>query len=947
MGRTRRSRLRTARCWTNYSFEADDQAIPGWSFALQDGAKGGFAIDHSRGRSGLKSLRLTKSNGVGALVLRTAEPVMVAPGSEVLTFRVHFQAEGASPSSLLLLRFEDENGNLIWDDTGLHGGAGWQSQSILRNTPGQFWDRRMIMVRRGDQPRKFFLNILVLGNPVTVWLDDIEFPAPPWSAAASGPTWPQPAVTLAEALKTIAARPALDAKVETVNDHAVLKVNGQPASPVLYMSTNGYFGDFKQMAADGGINFQTVVVSYSNLASKHNPANGSYPFGRPLWTDSGKHDFAPAFRLLENAIRHCPAANLVLGVYVEFPADYIDKNPDQAWVNAKGEKLYGTAMHVAGFADKLPEGMRWWPSPYSRKAQEATGNLLREFVSELKAKPYGKIVAGTFISGGHDGQFFLPERDFSVHCRAAWQEYLRGRYRTDEALAAAWNQPGMTFVQAEIPPKKPGPAAAGGNEMFFSPASFRPFADFNEFEGRMVWLQPEYYAGIVKEEIGRDIFALTYCMGGGLRSNFTTFLESKVLDGFIAQPFYEYRYPGYSGGLNAAYETFSRHGKLVVKELDTRNWMRGITDELDTMRIATPLSLDHFKATIFKEIGQMLAHYQGYWWYDIGANAYRHPDAMRVIRQAKVVTDEVFPRLPQDSFAPEVAFVHSLKSPFWGIPRMWYGADHFPTWCIDWMNLDLATTGVPIAHYFLEDIVSNPGRVAKAKVLVFVNTYYLTAAETAFINQTFKRDGKFLVWHYAPGYVTERDIDLKALASLVGMNVETDSETMRMRPIAVPGVDPLAAGLKPLQGAGDSVRCFFDSSESGDPMKLFCQRFRINDPAAVTLAKYHEDGQSAIAVKRFGNYTSVYVAAVGGLSPELLNNIAREAGAFVASKPGPVINLNGNFISIHGVAGGKHTINLPHTADVYDPFTGQVVAKQADKFELDIMPQKSYWFVLR
>ncbi|MDD5706312.1 MAG: hypothetical protein PHR35_10320 [Kiritimatiellae bacterium] len=436
-------------------------------------------------------------------------------------------------------------------------------------------------------------------------------------------------------------------------------------------------------------------------------------------------------------------------------------------------------------------------------------------------------------------------------------------------------------------------------------------------------------------------------MGGGWQRYFSYFLGSKTLDGFVPQPFYQFRQPGYSGGINGAYETFSRHGKFVIKELDTRNWMRGMTDELDTMRIGTPLSLDHFRATVLKEIGQMLAHYQGYWWYDIGANAYRHPEALRVIRQVKDVGDELYARMPMDPFVPEVAFIYSGKSLGWGKPRMWRGASHFPTWCIDYMDLDLATAGVPIGHYFMEDILNDPGRVSKARVVVFMNTYHLTAAERAFIDKEFKRDRKILIWHYAPGYLTETDIDLKAIAKLVEMNVEADNQALRARAIAIPGHDPLAAGLKPLQGIGDSTRCFFDISENGDYLQLFCQRFWINDPDSLTLATYHEDGKSAIAAKRLKEFTSIYVASPGGLSPELLNNAAREAGAFVASRPGPVIDLNGNFISIHGVAGGRYSINLPRIADVCDPFTGKIIATQADRFEITIVPQKTYWFLLR
>ncbi|MDD5706070.1 MAG: hypothetical protein PHR35_09100, partial [Kiritimatiellae bacterium] len=293
----------------NYSFEADDCAIPGWSVSLEDGAEGTFAIDPSRSRTGLKSVKMTKSNGVGILRLRTAEPVIIDPGSEVLTYRIYFQAVGASPSSLLLLRFEDEHGNLIGDDSGIHGGAGWESQSILRNTPGQFWDRRMIMIKRAEVPRKYFLNVLVYGNPATVWIDDVEFPATPWKGAAAGPTLPQPAVTLAEAMKIIEKRQTVEAKVEAINGHAVLKVNGRAVSPVLYVAPTAPFADFKLMANEGRVDFPVVYVDFMNEAYRYDAARGSYPFGRPLLKKEGQYDFTSAFRVLENALRHCPEAN--------------------------------------------------------------------------------------------------------------------------------------------------------------------------------------------------------------------------------------------------------------------------------------------------------------------------------------------------------------------------------------------------------------------------------------------------------------------------------------------------------------------------------------------------------------------------------------------------------------------------------------------------------------
>ena len=64
------------------------------------------------------------------------------------------------------------------------------------------------------------------------------------------------------------------------------------------------------------------------------------------------------------------------------------------------------------------------------------------------------------------------------------------------------------------------------------------------------------------------------------------------------------------------------------------------------------------------------------------------------------------------------------------------------------------------------------------------------------------------------------------------------------------------------------------------------QPFWIEDPAATPLARYAETDQVAIAYKDFDDWRSIYFAAPNSLGNQLLNNIAKAAGAYVAGDAG-------------------------------------------------------------
>lgn len=921
------------------SFEgASAGKLVGWEVLFKDGATGSWEIDTARAQDGLKSLRLTKTNGLGYVMLRSTQPVIIPPGRDVWTFRCFFQAFDAKYNTLLLPRLETEKGTLLWDDTGLNRSAGWQSQSLLRNTAPQFWDRRMIMFRQRQKPQRLRPALILYGNPATVWIDNVEFPAPAWKAATAGPVYPQPEYTLAQALDIIKKRPPVSAVVTRDNGKTALFLNGKKSAPVLYLATRGSSADFKAITQDGGIKLPVCRLDLFG--------NKNYPPFDKAWNSTGQIDFSGFFETLEFAIRQAPDASIILGLNIAWPTDYVDNNPDEAWMDEKGRRGWGNPMHLRGFADKLPAGNPdnpniWWVSQYSEKAFAEAESIIRRFLVELKSKPYAGVIAGVFISGGHDGQFMIHKRDYSPACLKQWRSFLTERYGNDAALSRAWRQPGAKIADARIIPDAPD---EGGDAMFFAPSVHRPYADFKEFEERQIWKNSERFARVFKEVFGKDKIALTWCMGGGWRKNFSYFFKSPYLDAFVGQPSYENRYPGSSGGFNAVFESCSYYGKLAVAELDTRNWMRGIYNELVTMRIGTPVSADHFIGLIMKEAGQMIARYQGYWFFDIGQNAYRHPDALEAIRKTTEAAQWIEEKADTDRFTPDVALVFHQPSIYWEKPWAFSKAN-FPSYLIDYQIYQMRLSGVPFCSYYLKDIMERP-EFQKHKVYVFLNCFLLTDVERKFIREKLQRDGKVLVWNYAPGYLSDEKISVDGISEIIGMRVRSDDVMKENLVVPVPG-DSLAAGLPSNMGVADAFRRRFTLSPQDKVMDMFTRRFRIEDPQVSALGKYQDDGSIALAVRRFADWTSVYSAQAGGIDTELFHNIAAEAGAYTVTRPGLMVNMNGNFLSIHAFSGGRYQVKLPRQADVFEVGSGRTIASGVMEFSLEIEPGQSQWFLLK
>ncbi|HEX7009193.1 MAG TPA: HEAT repeat domain-containing protein, partial [Phycisphaeraceae bacterium] len=389
------------------SFESGDDELSGWQVELHDGAAGHWELDATRSRSGRRSLKLVKTNGVGYIDLRSSEPIVIPPGKEVVTCRLWFHSEDAPISSALLLRVEGEDGELEMGDAA-RSGFEQQSQTHLRNQPPHVWNKRVLELKPSDQARRLYLHVILYGNPTTVWLDDIAFPATPWKGVSIDPIPPQPRYSTQAVLEKLAGEKPAHFAVENDGKRGVMLRDGEPAGTVLHYAFrpgNADFGGFD----DAGVALQVVRIPIDDHAGVLGEDRFGEPAMGPMWpsAESSEYDFREAVRRIELALRQMPTSRLILALHVNWPRDYVQHNPDTKWLDQRGRGAAGNVMFLRGFEEELDEGMIWWPSPYQSKPLEDAAEVIRGLVTHLRSTPYWPRIAGYFVMGGHDGQFHI------------------------------------------------------------------------------------------------------------------------------------------------------------------------------------------------------------------------------------------------------------------------------------------------------------------------------------------------------------------------------------------------------------------------------------------------------------------------------------------------------------------------------------------------------------
>lgn len=912
-----------------------------WEVLFRGGATGTVAWKNSAGRDGKPALRLSKTNALGYVELRSKSPVQMEQGKRY-TFSGYFQSQDAPLSSLLLFRLGPKEAENFANPYGLYN---YTLGSFIPNTPSDYWERRVVNYEATDQPNadvniarnvspSTHAHVLLVGNPCSVTLSDLDIAFARATASLARATMAVP-FTREQVASRLAKRSPATLQLSFKNGRATILENGKVAAPAMYMAirTNANEGDY---AGFGQAGINNIVVPV-NL-------NGE----ERIWTGEGKYDFDRVDEALLDALQRNPDANLMLLLSVQSYPGWGAKHPDEVWQNAAGAKgvsRWGSSnlWDFTQDISKLDAGLKadYYPSYHSRLWRQESQGYLKALVEHIRAQEYGKVVVGAQIFVGTDGRMQLGDSDYSPAAVNAFHSWLTKKYGSIGKLNAVWKTKYAAFEAVKVPDAGNVPIMSAdtvGKPYIFE-SDVIDYLDYRSFRRADAWSVMDGLAGTIKTTLGKPSIVSIY------RDLEPEFLASKNVDLIANDSFYPFRRPGYS---TAGWERMlmASHRKMQFQDLDLRSFAGPQNvDEEDDQWMGAALTKTDWTATHKKMVGLSLADDSGYWYYEMWGY-HTDPWITQQIGKTTKVAQRVAQMNAADTkpFHPDVLVVQSGDVSNYRRVALHNTVKGFGTGDLSYeFEMMFETSGVPYRSAYLRDVITQP-ELQNYRVYVIPHAVSLSNAERAFLEKL-KSGGRTIVWVHDTGYIGENGPNVAAMSKLIGMTVKTEEKYARLTPLLKANT-PLTRGALPLQGVSELTYNNF-SLKGFDPGKAPGQPFWIEDASAQTLVTYHETGQVAGAVKKFPNWTSIYLAAPSGLGNDLLNNIAKQAGAYVAAPAGNQINLNRHFASIHGLRSGNYPVKVPQgTRRVTEADTRREFSLRKDgTVVVPVVARQTYWLL--
>ena len=787
-------------------------------------------------------------------------------------------------------------------------------QQVRIKVPAGYTKCHVVMALRGAAQKIVWNKLAVREAPKKLYAKSI-----PLSVKDS-----KMAYSLSKVREIWSKRPARTIKIKKVSGLSVLMVDNKPLSLLVY---NNYIVPTADSEGNAmlrnGINWQFVrLKSYLHQ----------------WWQGKDKYDFSGIQESIETALRFDPNAVIMLNIpitpwYREWGYEY----PDAVWRNHDGKKTAGYKKHIYYPGNKPLGKGRWdkWAAGYSTEGyRKSVSQALRALAKHLKTFTAGKAVAGVVFWSGTDNQWFPHVKykgfDFSPGAERDFREYLKEIYSNDvKKLRKAWGDSTVTFASAKLAPF----TERSRNGLFFlNPAkgSERRIIDSNKYADAGVSKTINYLGREFKKAMGRNVYTSVYApdiiQGYSGRSARKILLESNELDGVVSVPDYGlWRLPGRTGNYSSTISSLSLHGKIMLSEFDYRTHLSNLAWDAYprlTSQMGGVTNAEQFANQIRRDLGMLAAQGAGAWFLAMNYHSYNKPEYMKAVKEAAAAMQMAADKpMSQDRGQIGVFIDEDTRN----ICQSNYGMN-INNVGIGMARMPLLRSGVSWDAYYLSDITTR-GR-HKYKVYLFLSAPSISAEQVKWIKKNLQCDGNVLVFVNAVG-MSSNDTDFRSASKqLTGMNIKYDmSKVSVLRVIPVKSSDRMAKGLK------DNVL-----SEMKQPL------FYVDDKSATTIGLVKGTNKTGWAVKRFKDWTSVYISLPGALTPELIRNIIAEAGITPIGPCDDVTTAGNGFMTIHALYNGQKTLRWDKKCNLLDLTNGKIIAKNINSISFPMKAGETRWF---
>lgn len=700
-------------------------------------------------------------------------------------------------------------------------------------------------------------------------------------------------------MSTTPARAGLSGEVRMHLGRPTIFLDGSPTVPFFYALTDvpGGRWSWEDVPAHNVRQFATRVgarLFQFDLSLEH------------VWREDGTLDLALARQQIAGATAARSDAAVMLRLHVRPPRWWMKRHPEEgvAYLDADAKPDFD-----AGWNRYIEDDLR---SPArtslgSRRWLDEVGPVVERFLRELAATPEGDALMGVQVAGGvfgewHEWGFNEHESDSGPAMTARFRAFLRELYRSDDALRAAWHRDDVSLDTAAVPDL--AQRAQRGDGYFRIPASpDRPAMDYYRCQHDAVADAILHFARIVKRTWPRPIVTGAFygyfhaCFGrdqaGGHLSPHRL-LASRDMD-FLCAPSAYYPDAFEVGDVyrsRGLIEACRLHGKLFLDEMDQVVPLKAYFDK-------------DYEASLRESIAKArrntlwgLTRGSGLWFYDFGPSGFAQgaqadrvkalgvvgwwddPTLLDDLRRVRDLFERVVTTREFDS-AADVLVVGDTDS-YLHTPSLKAEPDAISHALVNWGPLGLHRAGVVFDSIYLADLPLVD--LARYRAVVFLNTYRMTGEQRRFVREGVAKDGRHLVWCFAPAYTDgERNSD----------DFVREATGLDLRRVAIDGRAEIACGELRYGVVNHAV----------SPL------YAVHDPDAEVFATYTTNAEPAGATLRRPDHTTHYIA-LPSWDASLYRSLIARTPAHRYTDADDVVYAGSGIVVLHTKTGGSRTLRL-------------------------------------
>lgn len=594
-----------------------------------------------------------------------------------------------------------------------------------------------------------------------------------------------------------------------------------------------------------------------------------------------------------------------------------------------------------GFARKIP-GYSYGSEIWSLYCEHS----VRRFFEEMGKRPYADRIVG-FMPGfgnfgennyGHiDGKYYLSPHDFSPAMSNFFRKWLLREYGGDAAaFGVAWGRKGFNFAHAQVPKMlQRSPRLEGG---FLSAKLQRQTIDYARCESFALLHRVDRQGWAAKQATGGRIFTASeigYFYNHHFHRELMPMLTNRWIDAFGPAPGYTNRGPGDDIPAYAPVGSMKEHNKVYLFQADVRT-------HVESKNFGHTESSAESVAVLLREMGKYMTDAEipyhwtfGKWYDDDGIYKMVH-EYERLMRFSA--------HFPRESKS-EIALVIDPLSLSCGIQYA-YGTPMATAGKFMDLNRRLEWHHLGGMHdiWLLDDILKSD-KLGQYKLVILHGVCALTDEQAALVRERLYRDGRTVVWMYAPPVFRLSGTKLTYSldnASVAGFSFGEENGEWLKPLIDVDGRE--FGWSKTLNYSGLGVPGRYDRRVPF-PVVGFQSLFDVRPSSRDrVVGRWKGSGLAAAAETDVDGARIVFWGSVQ-MEREMLASFARRAGVHLYTSRPAVAYFNSNIGCVHVKEAGSMSVSLPRKVEaVIDLMSGDTFAADTDTFTRNMAEKSTLLF---